>query len=158
MSESRISRCSASSALASSSPLSDWPFMSDEERDRRTGRQWVASVKAYLSFCAGDSWRRSRDLRNPDSAPFVDAIRILNGIERSSFDPTFDRPIEEPLTIQEALTDSMVSLYERLPRPCLVRRLQTARPLLTDTKLLSHLSRAKLARMLIEALPSESKV
>lgn len=56
--------------------------MTDEERDRRSAGQWLRSVRAYLEFRTGDSWRRLSDPEqrwHPDRIYYLDAIRVLNG-------------------------------------------------------------------------------
>ena len=57
--------------------------MSDRERDRRTGGQWLRAVKAYLEFGAGSAWRRLSDPEQRDSPErnwYLGGIRTMNGI------------------------------------------------------------------------------
>jgi hypothetical protein len=54
--------------------------------DGRDGRQWTASIHAYLSWRAGDRWRPQRDRWHPDKTYYLDASRLLN--ELDSGDPS----------------------------------------------------------------------
>lgn len=57
--------------------------MSDRERDQRTGSQWLSSVKAYLLFCSGTSWRPARDRFHPVRFAYTSAINWLNEADNS---------------------------------------------------------------------------
>src|SRR5947209_539390 len=48
------------------------------EVDGRDGRQWTASIQAYLSWRAGDCWRPMRDRWHLERTYYLDAIRLLN--------------------------------------------------------------------------------
>lgn len=54
--------------------------------DGRDGRQWTASIHAYLSWRAGDNWRPQRERWHPDRTYYLDASRLLN--ELNSGDPS----------------------------------------------------------------------
>jgi hypothetical protein len=90
-----------------------------------------------------DEWRRSAD-----RCDYLDAARLLSGL------------LHEPdrVGIAEALpvlnpappADPHIPELAALPVAKLVSRLMAADPRLTDKKILSHLSRRKLATMLCE--------
>jgi hypothetical protein len=51
--------------------------MQDDERDKRTGPQWLKAVLGYLEFGTGDSWRR---LTDPGQRWHPERLWYLNGI------------------------------------------------------------------------------
>ncbi len=124
----------------------------DFERDQRTGGQWLRAIESYLRFRSGDSWRRLSDPAqrfSPDRLWYIDGIRTLNGFNRAP-----DRAVESLTAFTPAPipADPRLSTLAGEPRLVLVTRLMAADPSLTDKKLLLHLSRPKLARMLCRAL------
>lgn len=126
-------------------------FMDDAERDRRSGGQWLRSVRAYLEFMAGTAWRRYADRFSPEYLWYLNGVRALNG-----FDIVASHPAATiaPSTIE----DNELSLLSRLPRISIVEELMYSNPALTDRHLLSHLQIHKLARMLFEAQQSQLRV
>jgi hypothetical protein len=69
--------------------------VNDNERDKRTGSQWLKAVLAYLEFRTGDSWRR---LSDPAQRWSPDRIWYLNGIG-AIYDVMHGRvPVPDPST------------------------------------------------------------
>jgi hypothetical protein len=135
--------------------------MSDRERDRRSGGQWLRAVKAYLEFGAGSAWRRlsDPDQRNsPERDWYLGGIRTLNGIPARG-DSAQDvparvgaKPAVAPRVPSSRVSGSPVArLMATRSRGWIVDELLRVNPLLTDRKLLLRLSHAKLAGMLITA-------
>jgi len=57
--------------------------MTDAERDRRSGVQWLRSVRSYLEFRGGESWRRLSDPEqrwHPERLVYLDGIRAITTI------------------------------------------------------------------------------
>jgi hypothetical protein len=118
----------------------------DSERDRRSGSQWLRSIKGYLEWRAGLAWRRGEDRNSPERWQYLDALRLLNGIGR----PVPAVPpicVMTPKTVQDIRLASLASW----PVARLVDQLMQLSPTLTDRRILTHLSRLKLARMLMDA-------
>lgn len=117
----------------------------------RIGPEILQSAIDYCVWRSGrgrhrmsfDEWRRSAD-----RCDYLDAARLLSGL------------LHEPdrVGIAEALpvlnpappADPHIPELAALPVAKLVSRLMAADPRLTDKKILSHLSRRKLATMLCE--------
>jgi hypothetical protein len=118
--------------------------MSDEERDRRSGAQWMRSVRAYLNFRAGDAWRRGTDRWASERWYYIDAIRLLNEI------PLVRIPqiSVTPATTRAIRINSVCS--ERTVR-AMVDELMQLRPELTLRRTLTHLHKVKLAQMIVDA-------
>lgn len=113
--------------------------MDDSERDCRTGSQWMRSVKAYLSWRAGESWRRSSGRWAPERWAYLDALRLLNGIGLAFASPTptscrADTPAPDSLPSSTALVNELMRL----------------KPELTARRTLLHFKKDKLARMVDE--------
>ena len=125
--------------------------VNDQERDRRSGGQWLRSIRAYLNFRAGCSWRRlgsPQDRNSPEYSWYIGGIRTLNGIEAGANQPHPMRVVNRPSASSPLCTQS---------RESLVATLMAHRPDLTDKKILSHLPRPKLARMVEEAFQRVEK-
>lgn len=126
--------------------------MSDRERDRRTGGQWLRAVKAYLEFGAGSAWRRLSDPEQRNSPVrdwYLGGIRTMNGI-----------PVRDPLPARagakaaksKSVPGSPVArLTASRSRGWIVDELLRVNPALSDKKLLLRLSHLKLAEMLVTA-------
>jgi hypothetical protein len=124
--------------------------------DGRTGLQWLNSVKAYLKWRSGDSWRRMSDLQQRNAAErwnYLDALRLITDV---SYSDTVDseqkprlltKPTKAQVTARKLSTES---------RGWLVEELLKADPKLTDKKLLLRLQRPKLASMLAERLTKKT--
>lgn len=126
--------------------------LTDAQRDRRTGPQWLKSVNAYLEFCAGHSWRRLSDPAHRNDAHrlvYLDAQRIVT---TALFAP---EPLAEPLPAQDTphvrAVNTRAAQLASKPRAALVSELLSRNPSLTDRRILEHLPRPKLARMVIDA-------
>jgi hypothetical protein len=121
--------------------------MTDDERDHRTGGQWLRSVHAYLNFRAGDDWRRGDTRNSAERWYYIDAIRFLNGAGRDLME---FRPVSTILTSKD-ISDIRLSSLASRPVCDLVDELIQLNPLLHDRKILSHFTRLKLARLVIAA-------
>ena len=125
--------------------------VSKSERDERTGPQWIRAVISYLEFSSGDAWRRLSDpLRrfSPERQWYLGGLRTMNGIQSPIPQPRphLVTPKIEPGP--EAIAIAKLCLE---PRLALADELLLLRPELTDRRLLSHLPRPKLARMVLSA-------
>ena len=126
---------------------SRWLQVSDEERDRRTPGQWLRAVRAYLEFRSGNAWRRMSDQRewwSPERLYYVGAIRFLNELDAAA------RPVSAP-ALAKSTDELRAAKLSQFPRSELVAQCLQTNPNYTDAKLLSHFTRAKLARLLVEA-------
>jgi hypothetical protein len=127
---------------------SSWPN-DERERDLRNGRQWLFSIRAYCKFRAGLAWRRSSDRFNPNRLWYMNGIRCVQDVLYA--------PDKSPQLVLPCIDGVNCSTeFERglaaQSRPILVNRLMAASPLFTDRRLLSHLPKMKLARMLARAI------
>ena len=112
----------------------------------RTGDQWLRSVLAYLSFRAGESWRRSTDRFNPERREYLLAARLVLAVRNA--------PVKSNETALEVGRPNRVPVHSETDsrgRAQLVDELMRANPALTSRKLLSGLTKAKLLRMLEDA-------
>jgi hypothetical protein len=114
--------------------------------ERRSGGQWLRSIKDYLEFQAGCAWRRSTERSSSKYLYYLDALRFLNGIGCE----TEASPSIRVVTPRTAL-DVHIAALAGNGRGWLVDHLMRANPALTDRKLISHFQNSKLARMLIAA-------
>jgi len=125
------------------------PFQQDQV-DGRSGRQWLNSAMAYCDWRSGDSWRRSSDRASRHSADrwdWIDAVRLLKTTLNSSREPMGIHPALPVLNPAPTPTaDELV--YAKWKRAEIVNALLEENPLLTDRKILMHLSKPKLAGML----------
>ena len=119
-------------------------------RSQRTPDQWLRSVIAYLAWRSGDSWLPLSfpDIRNDQERwDYLSAIRLVESIR-------YTNPAK-PTLVPKPTTDRSAVLCNQ-PRAWLVSELLRADRTLTDSKILSHLPRPKLARMLMERSPAAS--
>jgi hypothetical protein len=127
--------------------------MSDRERDRRTGGQWLRAVKAYLEFGAGSAWRRLSDPEQRNSPVrdwYLGGIRTLNGIPARG--PLAQDGVEAKAAAPPRASSSPVArLMATRSRGWIVDELLRVNPALTDKKLLLRLSHLKLSGMLVTA-------
>lgn len=135
--------------LFQSEPLhAEVQAMEDSERDRRSGPQWLKAVRSYLQFQSGDSWRRLSDplqRNSPERIWYLNGIRRLNSLGAGHCAAL-------PTRLLEKKTDDLrAAKFALLPRVELVDRLLRADASLSNRRLLMHLSRRKLATMLIAA-------
>lgn len=122
------------------------PVLCAEIVDGRTGNQWLKSVLAYLDFRAGNAWRRMDDgahRRAPERWEYLDAIRFIESVRNA--------PVREPKERPVLATVSPAAPEHVDARSVYVDRLMALRPELTNRKLLSGFSKAKLNRMIDEA-------
>lgn len=125
-----------------------WQPMDDAERDRRSGREWLRSIRTYLEFRSGSSWR---SLTNPAHRWDPERLWYLDGLREVS-SLIAGRTQALPLRILENKTDDLRAFkLAGESRAWLVEELMRTDLMLTDRKLLSRLARLKLARMLIAA-------
>jgi hypothetical protein len=108
----------------------------------RTPGQLLKSAEAYCVWRAGLSWRPSSDRWDLDRVAYLEAAGILRDVVFRETGPQLALP-----SLVVPPTPLEIRLAAR-PRACLIDDLLRADPSLTDRKLLSHLPRKKLARML----------
>jgi hypothetical protein len=119
--------------------------MTDAERDRRSGLQWLRSILSYLEFSSGQAWRRLSDPEqrwHPERLWYLDGIRAVQTLLAS---PT---PTQ---TFEKKTDDVRIGRLVAMGRGWLATELWRANPSLTDLRILLRLRPAKLARILIEA-------
>jgi hypothetical protein len=117
-------------------------------RNRRTCEQWLRSIAEYCLWRAGESWRSLRlpEHRNdPERWDYLDAARLIEDCRHAPI-----RRIEPVLpaldsSLKISAAQSKLAVH---PRSWLVARLMEADSGFTDRRILSHLSRIKLAGML----------
>lgn len=121
-------------------------------REKRTARQWIDSVVAYLRWRSGEPWRdlSAREHRwCQERRDYLDAIRLI----QNAFH-LIDKPkgLHVPLPVLNVAPPPLPTQLKlaELPRKTLVEALLRENPALTDKKLLMTLRREKLARMLAE--------
>jgi hypothetical protein len=144
-------------ALEKRGPGRYWT-MSDRERDRRTGGQWLRAVTAYLDFGAGSAWRRLSDpeqRNSPERDWYLGGIRTMNGIParvRSDL-KTLHIVAKNPqrAASPRAQASPVAKLMAARSRGWIVAELLRVDPNLSDKKLLLGLSHIKLATMLTTA-------
>jgi hypothetical protein len=135
-------------------PAHNWrpsPLSGRGLRDKRSARQWIDSVTAYLQWRAGEPWRSLSDpeQRNcQERRDYLDAVQTVYNAYHlvDSKGPEIavrpNRTDPSPFPGQTALAMQ--------PRKVLVAALLAENPKLTDSKLLLSLKREKLARMLAD--------
>lgn len=137
------------SAISRQSLRAEHSAMSDTERDKRTGGQWLRAITSYCEFRAGDAWRRLSDpnQRNaPERLWYLGGIRTLNGIKVSA--PLEPRP---QLVADSSASDREADRLASRSRTSLVDELMLLDTSLSDRRLLSHFTCLKLARMVVSA-------
>lgn len=129
--------------------------MEDADRARRSGSQWLRAITSYLEFRTGDSWRRLSDRQQRESEDrlwYLNGLReimpILAGREPAGISLV---PVVADQAINRKTDDLRTAKLLKLPRVELAKRLLDLDPKYTNLKLLTHLPRPKLARMVIEA-------
>jgi len=119
--------------------------------DGRTGKQWRESVVAYLQFRSGNAWRRMSTMEarsDPERWIYMDAIRLVDGCVREE---TRREELRQPSLLPAKTPVQMQSWrLSYIPRTILVARLMAIDPTLTDKKLISRFTSAKLSTMLAE--------
>jgi hypothetical protein len=120
--------------------------MTDQERDARSGSQWLRSVQSYLEFMSGSTWRRYHDRQSDEYGWYLQGLRTLNGISVAIWAPRAAQSIPQK-TVEDIALASLASNS----RARLVDELLALNPSLTNQKILLHLGNLKLARMLTEA-------
>lgn len=129
-------------------------IMGDKERARRTGSQWLRAVISYLEFRSGDSWRRLSDPQERNSSErwwYLDGLRTVLEVQGGLQAQGISLVQATPAKAEKLADDFRVVKLQSLSRVDLAMRLMQERPELTNLKLLSHLQKPKLARMLVEA-------
>lgn len=132
--------------------------MSDLERDRRSGGQWLRAVNAYLEFGAGSAWRRLSDPKqrnSPERDWYLGGIRTINGIPARvrNDSKTLHIVAKSPQRAAppRAQASPVAKLMAAKSRGWIVAELLRVDPNLSDKKLLLRLSHIKLATMLTTA-------
>lgn len=135
----------------------------DEEnaKAKRDGRQWLLSIRAYLEQRAGLGWRklhRAGERWNPIFLDYEQAARTITDIlsTRLNLNPAesaSDAAVQADLDIVRGapipLSLAEKTLTEK-PRAALVDELMRD-PLYTSRRLLDHLPKRKLARMVTQS-------
>ena len=128
----------------------------DSQKEKRDRSQWLRAITAYLNFQSGDAWRRLSDPGqrwDPDRLWYQNGLYCLtNFLADTTGSIALVTPSPKtPRTIEEQTDDLRALKLQALPRASLVALLIRADLKLTDRKILMHLSRSKLARMLVAA-------
>ena len=124
--------------------------MSQPDRDRRTGLQWLDSAIAYCEWRSGRCWRKRwipeqhLALERDD---YVLAIRLLTHLRYSPESTASPDPVPSP-------ENPRIAELAAATRAWLVDRLMQLDPQLTDRNLLLHFRREKLAAMLLSREPA----
>jgi len=129
--------------------LREWK---DDSRSKRNGRQWIQSAIDYCDWRAG-SWRRLSDRaqrENLDRWWYLDAARTLKDVLLGCREAQSLHIALPVLNAAPAITPEAEALAQQ-PRAWLADALLAANPRMTNRKLLLHLGRPKLARLLLEA-------
>ena len=130
--------------------------LNDSLADRRSGAQWLRAIAAYLEYKTGDSWRRLSDRAqrwDPERLWYVDGVRFIRDFvaDTSGHITLASGPPPLPQSLEKKTDELRAAKLSLMHRAELVPLLMEANPELTDRKLLMHLSRHKLALMLIKA-------
>jgi len=133
----------------------------DSPREKRDRSQWLRAITAYLNFQSGDAWRRLSDPAqrwDPDRLWYQNGLYCLaNFLADTNGSIALVTPSPKtPRTIEEQTDDLRAVKLQARPRADLVTALMRADSKLTDRKILMHLSRLKLARMLVAAQNANS--
>ena len=118
--------------------------LNNDERDKRTGSQWLRSTLSYLEFRAGLGWRSMSDRWNQDRLDYLAAICQVQDVMNAPL-PCVDE------THAAELENSGVKEQPGRSRLSMADELLRLDPSLTDKKILLHLPRPKLARMVADA-------
>jgi hypothetical protein len=154
----RLDRSAHGAAALNVSGSRRYSTMSDQERDPRTGGQWIRSVTAYLEFGAGSAWRRLSDPSQRNSPVrnwYLGGIRTINGIPArgrngsETLQIVAKKPQRAPLP--RGPDSPVAKLTAAKSRGWIVDELLRVDSALTDKKLLLRLSHIKLAGMLLDA-------
>lgn len=136
--------------------LFQWRSVADSwymgsDRDGRTSDQWLRSVGAYLEWRAGECWRnlaRPEHRNSLERWEYLAAARLVDDVRHGEPQRmALALPVLSPLP-SPSRAEIRLALE---PRAALVERLMRVNPSLTDKRLLSHLSRPKLAQMICSA-------
>ncbi|MGA9071553.1 MAG: hypothetical protein WB424_14915 [Terracidiphilus sp.] len=127
-----------------SRPPVDAPDMDDDERDRRSCSQWRRSISDYLIYRAGLNWRHESDRNNPVRQYYLNGLRALDNSLH------LVPPRQQLRFTQKTIQDIRLGSLASWPVKRLVDELLVTDSTLTDRRLLSHLSKIKLAQMLMD--------
>lgn len=120
-----------------------------DDRDQRTGYQWLRSVAAYCEWRAGECWRNLSLPHHRASAQrweYLRAARLLQTLFYKTAGPELVLRSEMPV-VQEPIEAGLA----KSPRSVLVNELMLTNPELDDPRILSTFTKAKLAHLIIEA-------
>ena len=127
--------------------------------DGRTGDQWLRSVLGYLAWRAGDDWRPASDRFSPERREYLQAARLVLAVRNAPVDSKESASQAGPLPLVFASADAKdissvacAAARNERSRIQLVALLMQANTALIDRKLLLHFTKAKLTRMLDDAL------
>lgn len=145
-------------------PLARMDYLAlDTDRDCRDGRQWLKAIRGYLYWRAGEDWRRigSTDRWNTARWEYLDAAKLITDIMLSrrllspekSAQAEIDANAQADLDIMRGAPLPLTLNESQLTnknRASLVSELMND-PLYTDSRLLAHLPKRKLARMVMQS-------
>lgn len=135
---------------------SSWPS-DEQERELRTGPQWLRQIRKYCEYRAGLAWRFSADRFSPNRIWYMNGIRCVQDVLHAP-EPEL-QPFLPTLDCAPCFTEHERELGA-LGRGILVDRLMAVSSLFTDRRRLSFLPKMKLARMLAraeESAPAERR-
>lgn len=136
----------------------------DSRRDQRTGLQWLKAAREYCTWRSGASWRKlwKADERwDSERWDYLEAARLITDIlstggrltPAESARAERDNPLQAELDVKRGapvpLTPEETKLLN-MKRPALARELLRD-PLYVDARLLSHLPKRKLVRMVVQS-------
>jgi hypothetical protein len=84
-------------------PNADNGGMENDERDKRTGLQWLKAILAYLEFGTGDGWRRLTDRGqrwHPDRLWYLNGIATIHDVMGGrvpASNPFIDKKLPQPV-------------------------------------------------------------
>lgn len=122
----------------------------------RSARQWLDSTIAYCEFRAGRAWRRYSDRQDSEYLDWLDAVRLLMVAKHAPDEPQTIHPVLPQLERERVPAPSPAELaLMEWKRPELVAALLHESPDFSQSpdysrRILSHFTKAKLARMLAE--------
>jgi hypothetical protein len=122
-----------------------------EVEDGRTAAQWLRAAAAYCHFMSGADWRRLSNSQQRNDSTYLYYLggkRLLLTALYAEDEPGIHVVLPSLSPVPPKLPGEVALLA--LPRPVLVRQLMAENSALTSRRILSALSRQKLAHMLAD--------
>jgi hypothetical protein len=154
----QLTTCQVQLSLFPWRPLWEPARLGRDKQDRRTPDQWIRSVLAYLDWRSGDSWRPlsvRTERENSERWAYLEARRIVQSVRYASEPSPVGLHVALPVLNPARRVAPLEAKWAAKPRAEIVAALMAASPALTDHKILSHLPRPKLAKMLCDALAAK---